>query len=166
MLPGDVSPSSMSSRENPQDGSSSRRLPDATPSAPLSLAVDAAQTAITTCTDTASGVRVAVAVIDSAGVVRVAMSADGAAPGRVFLAARKALAAIEFKVPTSATTRQLVTDPALKTRVKPNMVVSAGAVPLIVAGQLLGAIGVAGGTAAQDERCAIAGAARILEKLK
>jgi uncharacterized protein GlcG (DUF336 family) len=130
------------------------------------VAVGAAQAAITACTNTASGVRVGVAVVDAAGVLQVAVAGDGASPGRVFVAARKAVAAVEFKAPTSEVQKRLATDRSLKSRIKPNMVVTPGAVPLIVNGQLLGAIGVSGGTSAQDERCAVEGATKITDKLK
>jgi uncharacterized protein GlcG (DUF336 family) len=165
MLPGDAPPPTLSQMTQ-SHGSGAPHAPDPTPSPPAVLGVDAAQTAIVTCTDTASGVRVAVAVIDSAGVLRVAVAADGALPGRVFEAARKALTAIEFKAPTSEAYAQLAVDHSLKARIKPNMIVSPGALPLIVDGHLMGAIGVSGGTDAQNERCASAGAARILDKFK
>jgi uncharacterized protein GlcG (DUF336 family) len=165
MLPGDAPPPSLTQMMQAH-GTGGSHAPDPTPSPPTVLGIDAAQTAIITCTDTASGVRVGVAVTDAAGVLRVALAADGAMPGRVFEAARKALTATEFRAPTSEVAAHLATDRSLKARVKPNMVVSPGALPLIVDGHLMGAIGVSGGTDAQNEKCASAGAAKILDKFK
>ena len=43
------------------------------------------------------------------------------------------------------------------------MIFSQGAVPIVLNGELLGAIGAGGGTAEQDEACAAAGAAAVTE---
>ncbi len=78
---------------------------------------------------------------------------------------RKTLAALAFKTPTSEIRAKLAADPSAADMVKPNMATGAGAVPLMAGDQLLGAIGVSGATSQQDEKCAVAGAAKIKAKL-
>ena len=41
------------------------------------------------------------------------------------------------------------------------MILGRGAVPIVRAGQVIGACGVGGGTGEEDEECAVAGAARL-----
>ena len=43
------------------------------------------------------------------------------------------------------------------------MIFSQGAVPVVLDGELVGAIGAGGGTAEQDEACAAAGAAAVMD---
>jgi uncharacterized protein GlcG (DUF336 family) len=131
---------------------------------PLALAVEAAQAAIDACK--ADGVMVGAAVVDSAGMLRVGLTSDGAEQGRIFNAARKGLTALEFKVPTSEAQKQLAAEPALMARINPGMSTSAGGVPLMVGSKLLGAIGVSGSIQEEDEKCAAAGAAKISPRLQ
>lgn len=124
----------------------------------LAKALVAAQAALAKCQ--ADGLRVGVAVSDSAGVVMLGLQMEGANPGRIFFAGRKNLVALEFGTPSSAVREKLrANDFATLSRVKPAMVVFAGSVPLVVDGKVIGAIGVSGATSAQDEVCAAAGAA-------
>ncbi len=134
----------------------------------LQLAIEAAQAAVSKCE--AAGYRVGVAVVDTAGEARALLTADGADGSHVFVAMRKALVAIEFGMSSSRANAAVAADPTLIARVKPNMFVEGGAIPLMAAGKLIGAIGVsgAGGTVIgrQDEDCASAGLARISARLK
>jgi uncharacterized protein GlcG (DUF336 family) len=139
--------------------------PDTTPAPPLALSIEAAQAAIDYCTS--QGVAVGVAVVDAAGVLRVGLSADGATPpGRLFGAIPKALTAVEFKVPSSEAQKMVRADPSLAARVRPNMMVNPGAVPLMAGDRLLGAIATSGTGAQQEEACAKAGADKIKSRLK
>ena len=75
-------------------------------------------------------------------------------------AARKNLVAIEFGTSNSAVRDKLrANDYATLARVKPNMTLLAGAIPLYIEGKLIGAIGVSGAPGGErDEVCAAAGA--------
>jgi uncharacterized protein GlcG (DUF336 family) len=134
----------------------------------LDLATAAARAAVDYCT--AAGYRVGSAVIDSVGEARAMLTADGSDGSHVFVAMRKALAALKFNMPSSVANQRVPKDKALLSRVTPNMFVEGGAVPIVVAGEVIGAIGVsgAGGTVIgqQDELCATAGLDRIRSQLK
>ena len=133
----------------------------------LALAIEAARTAVDACG--AAGYRVGAAVVDSAGEARAMLSADGADGSHVFVAIRKALVALTFGQPSAQAREQILKDKALLARVTPNMFVEGGAVPIRIAGQVIGAIGVSGAGGAvmgrQDELCAAAGLETIKNQL-
>jgi uncharacterized protein GlcG (DUF336 family) len=131
------------------------------PGPTLELAVVAARAAVDNCT--ARGYQGAATVIDSAGQARAMLSADGSDGSHVFVAQRKALTALEFKMPSAQARLQVPKDPALVARVKPNMFVQFGAFPITDGKQIIGAIGYSGG---DDEACAKAGLDAIESKLK
>jgi uncharacterized protein GlcG (DUF336 family) len=134
----------------------------------LELSLAAAHAAVQTCA--AAGYRVGAAVIDSAGEARAMLTADGSDGSHVFVAMRKALAALEFRMPSSQAYAKVTQDKTLLARVKPNMFVEGGAVPIVAHGELIGAIGVSGAggavIGAQDEACAIAALKQIAAKLQ
>jgi uncharacterized protein GlcG (DUF336 family) len=134
----------------------------------LALAIEAARAAVDSCA--AAGYRIGVTVVDSVGEARAMLTADGADGSHVFVAMRKALTAVTFRMPSSKANEQVPKDKALLARVTPNMFVEGGAVPIMVGAQLIGAIGAsgAGGTVIgqQDEICAMAGLNKIRHKLK
>jgi uncharacterized protein GlcG (DUF336 family) len=134
----------------------------------LALAIEAARAAVDSCA--ASGYRIGAAVIDSAGEARALLTADGSDGSHVFVAMRKALTALTFQMPSSAANRLVPADKTLLARVTPNMFVEGGAVPIIVGGTVIGAIGAsgAGGTVIgqQDEVCAAAGLNKVKDRLK
>jgi uncharacterized protein GlcG (DUF336 family) len=149
--------------------------PESTAPGPsLSLALEAARTAVDTCA--AAGYRIGAAVIDSVGEARVMLTADGSDGSHVFVAMRKALTALRFEMPSSKASELVPNDPELLARVTPNMFVAGGAVPITLNGETIGAIGVSGagaggnGSAAvigrQDEACAEAGLRKITKQLK
>jgi uncharacterized protein GlcG (DUF336 family) len=80
------------------------------------------------------------------------------------------LTALTFKMPSSTASELVPKDKTLLSRVTPNMFVEGGAVPIVVNGEVIGAIGAsgAGGTVIgkQDELCAAAGLSRIKNQLK
>jgi uncharacterized protein GlcG (DUF336 family) len=122
------------------------------PAPSLEIALEGARAAIADCV--MRGRRGGVAVVDSAGEARVMMSADGEDGSHVFVAQRKTLTALEFKM-TSAEARDAVAkDPSLIARVTPAMFVMFGAIPITQRGQIIGAIGYSGG---DDVNCATAG---------
>jgi uncharacterized protein GlcG (DUF336 family) len=143
--------------------------PESTARGPsLALAIKAAHAAVDSCG--AAGYRVGAAVIDSAGEARAMLTADGSDGSHVFVAMRKAHAALVFGRPSSEANALAPKDPAMLARVTPDMFVEGGALPIIVGKEVIGAIGVsgAGGTkiGQRDEDCAAAGLASIKSKLK
>jgi uncharacterized protein GlcG (DUF336 family) len=129
------------------------------PGPPLMMAIEAARAAVESCK--AAGFRVGVSVIDSAGEARAMLTADHADGSHVFVAMRKALAALEFQMPSSRASEIVPKNPALLARVTPAMFVEGGALPIHRKGALIGAIGVSGAggdpIGHQDELCAAAG---------
>jgi uncharacterized protein GlcG (DUF336 family) len=131
----------------------------------LSLAVEAARAAVDTCA--AGGYYIGASVIDTSGQPRAMVEAEGSDGGHVYVAVRKALVALTFKMPSSKASEIVPADTALLARVTPNMFVMEGAVPLIVGNEVIGAIGASGAAGGnQDEVCAIAGLNKIKERLK
>ena len=138
----------------------------AAPGPSLDLATEAVRAAIDTCAK--QGVAIAAAVIDSEGKPRVMMMAEGSI-GSVFVAMRKAVAAVTFRMPTSELGAKVQTDKALLARLTPVMFISGGGVPIWRGNELIGAIGSSGahgeGPIGQlDEVCARAGLEKIKDK--
>lgn len=165
-LPGDMPPPSLavmlrppSNRPTGHDGPP----PDTTLSPPLELGVEAARAAIAACAK--DGLRIGVAITDAAGQLRIGLTADGAAPGLIYAAVRKDLAAIAYGAPTSAVQALLQQDRGAAARLSPAMAVKPGALPLVISGKIIGAIGASGATAQQDEACAAVGAKIIQDRL-
>jgi uncharacterized protein GlcG (DUF336 family) len=132
------------------------------------LAVEAAQQAVSVCA--ANGYKVGASVVDVDGGVRALVIADAGISMLGEFATRKAVAAVTFKQPTSRIEQQMKTDEALKARIasEPNKYFTrAGGVPIVVAGEVIGAIGVGGASeSAQDEICAVAAIAKVQDRLK
>jgi uncharacterized protein GlcG (DUF336 family) len=143
--------------------------PESTARGPsLALALEAAQTAIETCRT--NGYRIGVSVIDSVGEARAMITADGADGSHVFVAMRKALTALATEMPSAKAADLIAGDKALLARIKPNMFVMGGALPIVVNRVTIGAIGVSGAAGVpfghQDELCAAAGLVKIQNRLK
>jgi uncharacterized protein GlcG (DUF336 family) len=131
----------------------------------MSLAIEAARTAVEVCA--AGGFYIGASVIDTSGQPRAMVESDGSDGGHVYVAVRKALVALTFKMPSSRASDAVRTDPALLARVTPNMFVMEGAVPITVGNEIIGAIGASGAAGGdQDEVCAIAGLNKIKSRLK
>jgi uncharacterized protein GlcG (DUF336 family) len=143
--------------------------PESTARGPtLALALEAAETAIESCRT--KGYRIGVSVVDSVGEARAMITADGADGSHVFVAMRKALTALATEMPSAKAADLVANDKALLARIKPNMFVMGGALPIIVNRATIGAIGVSGAAGMpfghQDELCAAAGLAKIQNRLK
>jgi uncharacterized protein GlcG (DUF336 family) len=131
----------------------------------LSLAIEAARAAVDTCA--AGGYYVGASVIDTSGQPRAMVEAEGSDGGHVYVAVRKALVALTFKMPSSKASEAVPADKALLARVTPNMFVMEGAVPLLAGNEVIGAIGASGAAGGnQDEVCAIAGLNKIKDRLR
>ena len=114
------------------------------------------------------GVRVSVSIVDASGQLIHLAHMDGApAPSRD-IAHDKAWTAAGFGVATSSWEERLAGMPdSVRTglSMRPRLALFGGGVPVRVDGASVGAIGVSGATAAQDEQCAQAGVRAILEAL-
>jgi len=133
----------------------------------LALALEAAQTALDTCTT--NGYKAAVSVVDSAGVLKVLLAADGASARGVASGQAKAYTSIAFHLPSGEVAKQAEADPVLLARLTadPKHRARAGALPLYVGSELIGAIGVGGAPGGEkDEACALAGLEKIKDRLK
>jgi uncharacterized protein GlcG (DUF336 family) len=135
------------------------------------LAVEAAQTAVNVCLD--SGVKGSAAVVDSAGVLRVLISANGSSKNSAELSPKKAVLANDLKKPTSEIFSEMDKDPALKAKLEAdkNIFPRPGAVPIMAGNDVIGAIGFGGANGAQgggakDEACAKAGLDKVRARVK
>jgi len=144
--------------------------PSATPTArgpSLELALEAAQATLADCT--ARGHRVGVSVVDSAGLLKVVLAADGASSRGVQSGNNKAVTALTFKLPSGQVGEQIKTDADLAAKVaaNPSFNSRAGGVLLQVGGEVIGAIGVGGARGSEnDEACALTGVKKIQDRLK
>ena len=105
----------------------------------------------------------AAAVVDTAGHVLASQRMDGTALGAMQLAVGKAYTAAAWATPSgefSQSTQPGGDDWGWNTT-DPRVVVYAGGIPLLVDGELVGAIGASGGAAAEDEECVLAAASAV-----
>jgi len=137
----------------------------------MALALEAAQTAVSACL--VDGVKGSAAVLDSAGVLRVLVSADGSSKNSAELSPKKAVLAIQMKKPTSEIQAEMEKDAALKAKLEADKSIfpRAGALPVMAGNDLIGAIGFGGANGAQgggtkDEACAKAGLDKVKARLK
>ena len=132
------------------------------------LATELAAAVLTACE--AQGFHIGAAVIDSAGQARAMLTSDGADGSYVFVAHRKALAALEFHVPSSVARTEIAAGRLPVARVTPAMFVMGGAVPLMRGGKLIGAVAASGAAGEipgeRDESCARAAVEKLAAKLK
>ncbi len=133
----------------------------------LELALEAAKTAVETCT--ARDQKIGVTVIDSGGIQKVLLASDGASSRGVASSTNKAVTALNFKNATSQLAEQVKTDKALADAVaaNTNFNVRAGGILIKVGDEVIGAIGVGGARGSEvDEACAVAGLQKIQSRLK
>lgn len=132
----------------------------------MALAVEAVEAAIAACT--AQNLRVTGAVVDAAGNPLYVYVPDGYSARTGDIATRKGITVVLTGKPASQTEALAAADPALEAKLvaNPRTVRFGGAVPLMVDGVLIGAIGASGASAEQDEACAKAGADKVASRLK
>lgn len=153
----------------PAPAASAARAPAAPPARgpELALALEAATTAIKTCTERQQ--KIGVAVLDAAGAVKVLLSSDGASARGAQSGNAKALTALEFKTASSVLQEQVKTDKALADKIAADSKFNAraGAVLIKVGDEVIGAIGVGGARGSDvDEACALAGLQLVQARLK
>ncbi|GAA2007268.1 heme-binding protein [Nakamurella flavida] len=110
------------------------------------------------------GVRMGIAVTDSAGQLVAALRMDGAQLVAVRLATDKAYTASAFGHPTDAWSQSSApggSDWGLASAADGRLIVFAGGIPLHADGELVGGVGVSGAAADVDAACARAGAAAV-----
>jgi uncharacterized protein GlcG (DUF336 family) len=137
----------------------------------MGLALEAAQAAVSTCLS--QGVKGAAAVLDSAGVLRILVSADGASTNASVLSPKKGIAAIQMGKSSAEIQAEAEKDAALKAKLEAdkNIFPRAGALLIKAGNDVVGAIAFGGANAQQgggthDEACAKAGLDKIQARVK
>ena len=106
--------------------------------------------------------RMAVAVVDISGDLVYFEKMDGTQAASVNIAVDKARSSARFKRPTKALQDALAAGgEGLRLLGLQGAVPVDGGVPILIDGKIVGAIGLSGGTSAQDGQCAAAGAAVV-----
>ncbi len=112
----------------------------------------------------ALGLAMTVSVVDEAGRLVVTMRADGTGFLTPETSRAKAVAAAAFRTSTMKLAAMQATNPfwaSVPTATRGEALPTGGAVPITVSGRIIGAIGCGGGSAEQDDVCAIAGAQAV-----
>lgn len=135
--------------------------PDAPQRYGSNIAIDAAKKVAAPALAEAAknGWLMAVAIVDTAGDLVYFERMDSTQSGSVAIAQDKARAAAHFKRPTKAFQDMLAGGgDGLRVLGLRGAVPVEGGIPIVIDGQIVGAIGVSGGTSPQDGQCARAGA--------
>jgi uncharacterized protein GlcG (DUF336 family) len=103
---------------------------------------------------------VVIAVVDDGGHLVYLQRIDGTQTGSIDVAIGKARTSAAFKRPTKVFDELAKTRPSI-TSISPNAVLLEGGVPVVVGGQVVGAVGVSGVTSQQDAQVAEAGIAAL-----
>lgn len=106
----------------------------------------------------ANGWPVVVSIVDDGGHLLYLERADGTQFGSVEIAIAKAKSAIAFRRPTKEWEKR-ITDGRLGMLALPGMIPVEGGLPIVLDGEMVGAIGVSGVTSIQDGQIAAAGIA-------
>ncbi len=124
-----------------------------------------AEAALTECEKI--GNSVSVAVVDRAGRLRVFLQADKANPHNIELARRKAYTARTFSRTTAEWAKRTTDMPELAAqRQLTDVIALRGGVPIKVGDETIGAVGVSGASSEGDEKCAMAGIAKVADQLR
>ncbi len=136
------------------------KLPPYGPSITLAQAKKVADAALAPARE--HGWTVVAAVVDPGGHLVYLEKLDQTQVGSVLIAEDKARSAAIFKRPTKMFQERLARggDGLLVLRLNGAVPVEGG-VPIVVGGVLIGALGISGGSSAEDEACAEAGAAAL-----
>ena len=103
---------------------------------------------------------VVIAVVDDGGHLVYLQRIDGTQTGSIDVAIGKARTSAAFKRPTKVFDELAKTRPSI-TSISPTAVLLEGGVPVVVGGQVVGAVGVSGVTSQQDAQVAEAGIAAL-----
>ena len=131
----------------------------------LAMAKAIAEGAIEQCTK--DGYSVAVVVVDRAGVPRVMLRGDGTHPHNAENAQKKAYTARTFRTASGEWAKRTADPAASGQRGLSGTIALAGALPIKVGEETIGAVGVSGAPGGdKDEVCANAGIAKVADQLK
>lgn len=136
------------------------KLPPYGPSITLAQAKQVAEAALAPARE--NGWTMVIAIVDPGGHLVYLEKMDQTQVGSVGIAQQKAYSAAIYKRPTKMFQDRLASGGAglLVLRLKDAIPVEGG-MPIIVDGKLVGALGVSGGSSAEDEVCAEAGASAL-----
>ena len=133
----------------------------------VALAIEGGQSAIATCLG--NGYKVTALIVDSAGVPIAMISGDGAAAVTQRIAMGKAQTVLKYKMTSGEAAAKANADAAFMAQLSADPLVGPprqGAIPIMVGGQMIGAFAVSGAPGGdKDEPCAIAGLAKIQDRL-
>jgi uncharacterized protein GlcG (DUF336 family) len=134
---------------------------------PLTLALEAVQTAEATCH--AKGYNVTALIVDYHGALIALLSGDGASYMTPDFAAYKAATVMKFRVASRVVSDRADHDPALVAELKADPKINAahiGGLPIMAGGEMIGAIAVSGAPGGEnDEACDKAGLGKIASRL-
>jgi glc operon protein GlcG len=124
-----------------------------------SLTLEAARVAMSACETAAreGGWRVVIAIVDDGGHPILLQRLDGAQWSSIDTAVNKARAAVAWKRPTRLLEESVNGGRFAFLSITQGMALLQGGVPIEIEGQVLGAVGVSGVKAADDEAIALAG---------
>jgi uncharacterized protein GlcG (DUF336 family) len=136
------------------------KLPPYGPSVTIAQAKKVADAALAPAK--ANGWTVVIAIVDPGGHLVYLEKLDETQVGSVAIAESKARSSALFKRPTKMFQERLARggDGLLVLRLQ-GVIPVEGGVPIIVDGKVIGALGISGGSSAEDEVCAVAGAAAL-----
>jgi uncharacterized protein GlcG (DUF336 family) len=139
----------------------------------LELALEAAQAALAACAK--DGVKGAASVVDSAGALRLLLTADGAGSDQAEISRKKAATAVALKAVTSEVADKMEKDPAFKAKIEADKTLfpRPGGLLLMLGNDMIGAIGFSGASrlngvpgGVRDEACAKAGLEKVKARLQ
>jgi len=139
----------------------------------MELALEAAQAALAACAK--DGVKGAASVVDSAGALRLLLTADGAGSDQAEISRKKAATAVALKAVTSEVADKMEKDPAFKAKIEADKTLfpRPGGLLLMVGNDMIGAIGFSGASrlngvpgGVRDEACAKAGLEKVKARLQ
>ena len=132
----------------------------------LGMALEIAHGALDACRKL--NARIGVSVVDRGGHVLVTLRDDGAAHHTVELAQRKAYTARIFRQTTREFVERIINNPRSQgLRDTTGALASFGGVPVKVGEETIGGVGVSGAPGGpNDEACAVAGIAKVADRLK
>jgi glc operon protein GlcG len=150
----------MNEGDSPPPPAAGPKLPPYGPSITIAQAKKVAEAALAPAR--ANGWTMVIAIVDPGGHLVYLEKLDQTQVGSVVIAEQKARSAAIFKRPTSTFQERLARggDGLLVLRLAGAIPVEGG-VPIVVDGQLIGALGVSGGSSSEDEVCAKAGASAL-----
>ena len=139
----------------------------------MALALEGAQASVAACA--MNGVKAAVSVVNSAGVLRLLLTADGTTDDQIEISRKKAATAVALKAVTSEVADKMEKDPAFKAKIEADKTLfpRPGGLLLMVGNDMIGAIGFSGASrlngvpgGVRDEACAKAGLEKVKARLQ